>query len=142
MSIQFNGTNSIWGASADPYTVTTLSNSGANTLTVQQTINGIVLRTGGGAQTDTTPTATQIVGALPGVQVAPNASTTNPTFRLVVINGSGGTHTLGLGTGVTGASGVTTTATTATGSSHVFMFTVTGTNPAAVSVVSLGSATS
>jgi len=96
---------------------TGFSNAGPNTITVAQLLEGTIRRTAGGAQTDTTPTAAQIVAGIPGCVVG-------TSFTLVVINNSGGAHTLGLGTGVTAATGVTVTLTTASGSAHTFQFRV------------------
>jgi hypothetical protein len=92
-----------------------LSNAGGNTLTAAQIINGIVRRTAGGAQTDTTPTAAAIVAAIPNAQVG-------MTFTLKIYNNSGGTHTLGLGTGVTIATGFTSVLTTTAAQRHTFTF--------------------
>jgi hypothetical protein len=72
----------------------TLANAAGQTLTVAQSVNAILLRSGAAAVTDTTPTAAAIVAALanPG---------NNDTFRLTIINTNTGTLTIGAGTGVT-----------------------------------------
>lgn len=72
----------------------TLNNAAGQTLTVGQTVNVTLLRSGAAAVTDTTPTAAAIVAAMksPGV---------NDTFRLTIINTNSGTLTIGAGAGVT-----------------------------------------
>lgn len=92
-------------------------NAGPNTISVNVLINGLIRRTAGGAQTDTTPTAALIIAAL--TQCAGGQS-----FNFTVMNSSGGLHTLGLGTGVLNPVGVVNTLTTASGNVHRFMFRV------------------
>lgn len=142
--LNFNPTGVLIGDGTNPVTVgslvqnepdTALSNAGANTLTTAQIIGGNIRRTGGGAQTDTTPTAAQIVAAIPGCVVG-------SSFEMAIWNGSGGVNTLGLGTGVTAAATVTTTLTTANGNVHFFIFRVTNVGTPAVTIYSAGSSAS
>lgn len=112
---------------------TTFSNAGGNTMSAAQLINGQVIRSAGGAQTDTTPTATAIVNAISNCQIG-------QAFMLGVYNNSGGLHTLGLGSGVTIASGFTSVLTTTAGNAHQFIFRVTATGTPAVEVYSQGQA--
>jgi hypothetical protein len=97
---------------------TAFNNAGGNTITAAQLLWGQIRRTGGGAQTDTTPTAAQIVAAITNCRVGTE-------FEVTIYNNSGGVHTLGLGTGVTGAAGITNTLTTAAGNAHFFLFRIT-----------------
>lgn len=80
---------------------------GANkTLTAAQTINGFIAASGGATPTFTTPTAAQIIAALPNAGVG-------DTFELVIRNNNSGTLTLAGGTNVT-LEGTTTIATAST----------------------------
>lgn len=106
----------------------------STTITAVNMIGGI-LRVTTGTDTSTTDTAANIVAAIPGCQVG-------STFRMVVVNGSGATHTVGLGSGVTAAAGVTVTLTTATANSKEFLFRVTNVGTPAVTIYSLGTSTS
>lgn len=108
--------------------------TGSTTIAAANLING-VLRVTSGTDTSTTDTAAAIVAAIPNCQVG-------SSFELSVFNGSGATHTIGLGTGVTAAAGFTSTLTTANGSAHRFLFIVTNVGTPAVSIYSYGSATS
>jgi hypothetical protein len=72
----------------------TLNNAAGQTLTVAQTVNVILLRSGAAAVTDTTPTAAAIVASMPNVGA-------NDVFHLSIINTNTGTLTIGAGAGVT-----------------------------------------
>ncbi len=125
------GVSGIFSATAAD---TGLSNGGGNTLTAAMLIGGQIRRTGGGAQTDTTDTAANIVAAIPNCQVG-------QIFQFVIYNNSGGQHVLGLGSGVTAAAGLTPTLTTANTYAHAFQLRVTnvGAGSQAVAIYSLGS---
>ena len=86
---------------------------------------GIIARAGSptGGITDTTDTAANIVAALAGASVG-------VVFRFRLVNTSGQTVTLGGGSGVTLAGGLTT----ATGASHDFIGIVTATASPAVEI--------
>jgi hypothetical protein len=75
-------------------TFQTLANAAGQTLTVPQTVNAVLLRSGAAAVTDTTPTAAAIVAAIPNVGA-------NDVFHLAIVNTNSGTLTIGAGAGVT-----------------------------------------
>jgi hypothetical protein len=97
----------------------------AAALTGSGTTQAVILRTGapGGGFSDTTATATQIVGAIPGCGI-------NTYFRFREINSTGQTQTLLAGAGVT----VSGTATTATATTHDFVGVVTAIAVPAVTI--------
>jgi hypothetical protein len=111
--------------------MTTAATVGAMAIPAASLINGLWLRTAGGAQTDTTDTAANIIAALPNPQVG-------MTFDFTVWNASGGVNTLGLGAGVTLAAGITSVLTTNGGFSHKFVFRVSNIGSPAVVVLSRG----
>jgi hypothetical protein len=94
-------------------TVSTITTAGAATLTTAQMLGGIILRDPAGAgRTDTTPTAAQLVAAIPGVK-------NGTTFRLMYRNTADAAETITIagGTGVT----ISGTATIAQNNSKSFL---------------------
>lgn len=79
---------------APTYTPQTVSNASNATLTAANVTNGILLFTGGTTPTNTFPSASAIIGALPGKQVG---SLTD----LLIVSENSGTTTLSAGSGVT-----------------------------------------
>lgn len=92
-----------------------LNDAAGQTLTVPQFLAAVLLRSGPvGAFSDTTPTAEQIVAAIPKADIGSN--------RLTLIrNGGGGTMTLLAGSGVT----LQGTTTIAAGNARFYLLTVT-----------------
>jgi hypothetical protein len=93
----------------------TLNAATGQTLTADQLLAGILLRTGpAGAFSDTTPTAAQILAAIPKGDINSN--------RMVLIrNGGGGLMTLLAGTGVT----LRGTTTIAAGNGRFYLVSIT-----------------
>lgn len=86
--------------------LTPVSSAGGNaTLTAAQFVGALYQITGGTTATLTTPTAAQIVAAIPNCQIG-------DSFFFVVQNGGSGTATLAAGSGVTGSAAAATVATT------------------------------
>lgn len=111
--------------------VTITSSATAVTLTAAGLVAGVLQRTGspGGGVADTTPTAAQIISALP------ESAMTDGTYQFkvrILNNNLGQTITLTAGSGVT----VTGTATIATNAWRDFMITID--SPSAVSITNLG----
>ena len=80
----------------------TVSTTAAVSLTVANVINGLLIRSGGAALTDTFPTAAALVACMPAAKV-------NSYFQLVYRNGNSGNITLSCTTGGTLAAGNTNT---------------------------------
>lgn len=131
-------------------TVTTISTAGAVTFTAAQLLGGLILRDPAGAgRADLTPTAAQIVNALPGVRSTPSAaasatlSSQGPisSFQFDLVNTADGNETITLtaGTGVT----VSGTATVAQSNGKRFIVYVTDATSGseAVTIRSLGTYT-
>ncbi len=78
----------------------TISTTAAAALSVANITNGILFRTGGGALTDTFPTAAVLVANFPGAKA-------NSWFKLVYRNGNSGSITLAVTTGGTLTAGNT-----------------------------------
>jgi hypothetical protein len=107
--------------------------SGA-TLTVAQMLAGVIVRTGPSSAgfTDTTPTAAQLVAALPGVTIG-------SSFRLVILNKSNQTLTVAGGTGVTTTNDTLTVA-TVNAKEFLAVFTAVAVGSEAVYLYSMGAA--
>jgi hypothetical protein len=111
---------------------TTLTTAGNQTLTTAQMTAGYLLRDpNGGDVTDTTPTAAQIVAAIPNCQ-------TNSSFLWIVKNTADAAETITIagGTGVT----ITGTATIAQNNTKIFLVVVTDptSGSEAVTIYSIG----
>lgn len=126
---EFTNRGPIIGTSVE----TIYGNAGVNTIPASSLLNGHVVRTGGGARTDTTATAAQIVAAVPNAQ-------TGMEFHFTIYNNAGGTNTLGLGSGVSLAAGFTSVLTTTAGNAHRFVLRLTNVTPSseAVAIYSQG----
>lgn len=131
-------------------TVTTISTAGAVTFTIAQLLGGLILRDpNGGDRADLTPTAAQIVAALPGVRSTPSVTTSSTlssrgpvsSFQFDIINTADASETITLtaGTGVT----VAGTATIAQSNGKRFIVVVTNADRGseAVTIRSLGTYT-
>lgn len=73
-------------------TVTTINNAIAVTITAAQLLGGYIIRTGGVAVSDVTPTAAQIVSAIPGCEVGASRVIEIKNLNLAlltILNGSG-----------------------------------------------------
>lgn len=117
------------------YSPVTYSNAGGNILLPSDVIGGFITHTAAGAQTDTLPTAAQIVQAIQGVQVG-------SSIQFFLKAGGAGTITLAAGTGGT----ISGTATVATGNIKEFLLNVTALGDvnnvgAAYTAYSLGTST-
>lgn len=99
-----------------------------DTLTAQQIMGGIYVRSGGSTSTTTTDTAANIIAAM-----GPNAFV-GQTALLFYVNTNSATTTLAAGTGVT-LLGTTTALTTAT---RVYLFTATNVTAGAQAVTVQG----
>ena len=82
------------GNSSPVYAPQTVTNAAGVTLSAANMVNQVLLRTGAATVTDTTPIASAIIGALPGVQ-------TGLIRDLLIINENSGVLTLSPGSGVT-----------------------------------------
>ena len=91
------------GSFAHGTTSTAINNAAGVTLTVTQIYGKTIIRSGAVAVADTTPTAAQIVAAIPGCEIG-------STFDFDIINNNTGLLTITAGSGVT-LSGTTTIAT-------------------------------
>lgn len=119
--------DAIVAESGGVYTAKTVTTS--YTLTVSELINGTVLASGTpGAHNVTTPTAAQIVAAIPNCQV-------NSRFVFALVNRTDNTATILAGSGVTLPSGPDYTV--ATNTSQLFIGHVTATGTPAVTIVGL-----
>lgn len=99
--------------------------TGSNTLTTAQTLNAfLIVASGPGATTQTTPTGTQLFNATPGAQVG-------NTFPLIIANNVTGTMTLTGGTGVT----LTGTTSIAAASVKIYLGQLTSTTQATITEV-------
>ena len=114
----------------------TISTAGAVTYTTDQCLAGLILRdTNGGARTDTTPTAAQLVEAVQGAMVGHG-------FILTIRNTATAANSLTLA----GGTGVTLSPTTQTVAQNntkqfLFVFTSVTQGSEAVTVYSIGSLT-
>ena len=86
-------------------TYTPIANAAGVTLTAQQVLSGLIVRSGAAGINDTLPTAAAIFAAWPGAQIG-------STAPLLYVNLDSGTTTIITGAGITLA-GVTTVVTTA-----------------------------
>lgn len=109
--------------------VTTISTTGALTLTAAQMVGGVIIATGGTAGNWTTDTAANIIAAIPNVDTSTNGS----AFYLNILNKSGVTKTMVANTGVTL---VGTAATMATDFTTQYLVQVTG--AASVTMTKIG----
>lgn len=91
-------------AAAGAYTA--VANAAGQTLTAAAVVNGVILRSGAAAVSDTTPTAALILAAMKNPAVG-------DTFECTIVNTNSGTLTIVAGSGITLA-GTTTIATTKT----------------------------
>ena len=81
----------------NPATASAVAAGAGTTLTAAQLEGGVIVRTGPGAGfTDTTDTATAIIGALPA-----SLQVVGQSFQVLVINASGQTMQIAAGVGVT-----------------------------------------
>lgn len=119
------------------------SNAGNNNLTVSDVLGGFITHTAAGAQTDTLPSAAQLVPQIQGAQgplpgIAPPVTGAGSSIRFLLKAGGAGTITLAVGAGGTAVG----TMTVATGNIKEFLLIVnsTGSNPT-YTVYSLGTAT-
>jgi hypothetical protein len=107
---------------------TSVNNAAGVTYTVANILTGFLFRSGaGGAVTDTTPTAAQIVAAFPGSQA-------NTGYEFTISNGNGGLLTLAAGTGVT----LVGTTTVANGWSRRYSLQITNATPGTEAINLIG----
>ncbi len=103
----------------EKYVVTTVSATGATTITAAQLLGGYIVYSGNGAATHTLPTGTQLCTALPGYA-------TGDSFIMTFRNTGNNTLTIAGDTGTTTFAGNTLTIATVTSKS--FLFVNTGAN--------------
>ena len=101
-NLTFNGSHlTIKNGLSFPKLTITTDSSSDETYSAAEMVGGMIIRTQMSGYSDTTDTATNIVGAIPNAVVG-------SSFRLIVINNSAGTITLDKGTGVTFENGTIT----------------------------------
>lgn len=129
----FRGALRVSGHIVKKTTVTTDTTAGASTYTAAELLGGLILRDPAGeGRSDVTPTATQIVAAIPDCKVG-------DSFEFTIRNTADGNETIT----ITAGAGVTLsgTMTIAQNNSKRFLAVVTGVTTPAVTVYSLGTVT-
>lgn len=111
-------------------TVSDINNAAGVTLTAAQLLGGYITRSGAVAVSDTTPTAAQIVAAIPGCEVGTSR-------EIKIVSANSGLLTIAAGSGVTLA-GTTTVAATFT---RTYLVRVTNATAASEAVTILGVST-